>query len=404
MRSFPANLQRFGWVFRGACAATLALSLSGLALARQDQPPQQQDQPPQTQSQDQVPPPSQQQAQPPAQQAAPSQAQQPQPQDQQAPPPPPPTQDTNRPPVTSVDRMPQNGQQNAPQYNQQYDQQNGQQYDQQNPGQYPPQNAPNQQVGPPPPALTIPAGTVIIMRLNEPLSSDHSQIGDQFTGVLEQPIVVNGFVVARRGQVVMGQVKSAKKAGRVKGQSELGIELTDITLVNGEQAPVLTALWQAAGGTTHGADAATIVGTTGLGAAIGAAADWGRGAAIGAGAGAVAGIGAVLLTRGRPTILAPESQLSFRLVDPVKVDTTHGQQAFLPATQQDFGNGRSARPALRMGNGYYGGYPPYAAYPYAPYGYPYPGYYPGYVGIYPAFGFGWGWGHGYYGWRGGRRW
>jgi hypothetical protein len=383
MRSFPANLQRFGWVFRGACAATLALSLSGLALARQDQPPQQQDQPPQTQSKDQVPPPSQQQAQPPAQQAAPPQAEQVQPQDQQAPPPPPPTQDNNRPPITSVDRLPQNGQQN--------------------PGQYPPQNAPNQQVGPPPPVLTIPAGTVIIMRLNEPLSSDHNQTGDQFSGVLAQPIVVNGFVVARRGQVVMGQVKSAKKAGRVKGQSELGIELTDITLVNGEQAPVLTALWQAAGGTTHGADAATIVGTTGLGAAIGGAADWGRGAAIGAGAGVVAGIGAVLLTRGRPTILGPESQLSFHLVDPVKVDTTHSQQAFLPATQQDYGNGRGGRPALRMGNGYYGGYPPpYGPYPYAPYAYP-GYYYPGYVGIYPAFGFGWGWGRGYYGWHGGYR-
>ncbi|MGC1618525.1 MAG: hypothetical protein WA765_08545 [Candidatus Acidiferrum sp.] len=408
MKFSPATLQRFGWVFRGACAATLALSLSGFALARQDQPPQQQDQPPQ--SQDQVPPPSQQQAQPPAQQPAPTpaqqsdrppQSQQTQPQDQQAPPPPPPArQDSNRPPVTSVDRMPRNGQQNAPQYNQQYGQQYGQQYDEQNPGQYPQQNPTNQQVAPPPSALTIPAGTVIIMRLNEPLSSDHNQIGDQFSGVLEQPIVVNGWVVARRGQVVMGQVKSAKKAGRVKGQSELGIELTDITLVNGEQAPVLTALWQASGGSTHAADAATIVGGTGLGAALGAAADWGRGAAIGAGAGAVAGIGAVLLTRGRPTILAPESQLTFRLVDPVKVDTTHGQQAFLPASQQDFDNGRGGRPALRMGNGYYGAY---GAYPACGYGYPC--YYPGYVGIYPAFGWGWGWGRGYYGWRGGyRRW
>lgn len=387
MKSFPANLQGFGWVLRGACAATLAVSLSGFVLARQDQPPQQQDQPPQTQSQDKAPPPSQQEVQPPAQQPA-------------AAPPPPGARDTNRPPVTSVDRMPQNGQQSAPEYDQQY----GRQYGEQNPGQYAPPNAPNQQVGPPPPSLTIPPGTVIIMRLNEPLSSDHNQIGDPFTGVLEQPIVVNGYVVARRGQVVMGQVKSAKKAGRVKGQSELGIELTDITLVNGEQAPVLTALWQASGGTTHGADAATIVGGTGLGAAIGAAADWGRGAAIGAGAGAVAGIGAVLLTRGRPTILAPESQLSFRLVDPVKVDTTHGEQAFLPATQQDFGNGRAGRPALRMGNGYYGGYPPYGPYPYGPYAYPYPGYYyPGYVGIYPAFGWGWGWGRGYYGWRGGYR-
>jgi hypothetical protein len=291
-------------------------------------------------------------------------------------------------------------------YGQPYGQPYGQQYGQQYQGQYPQQSAPPAPSGPPPSVLTIPAGTVIMMRINQPLSSDHNQVGDQFSGTLEQPVVVNGWVVARRGQVVMGQVKSAKKAGRVKGQSELGVELTDITLVNGEQAPVLTALWQASGGTTHGADAATIAGGTGLGAAIGAAADWGRGAAIGAGAGAVAGIGAVLLTRGRPTVLYPESELSFRLVDPVKVDTTHSTQAFLPATQQDYGYGRGGRPALRMGNGYYGGgYPPYGPYPYAPYGYPYPGYYyPGYIGIYPGFGLGWGWGWGGgYGWRGGYR-
>jgi hypothetical protein len=200
----------------------------------------------------------------------------------------------------------------------------------------------------------------------------------------------------------MGQVKSVQKAGRVKGVSQLGVELTDLTLVDGQQAPVLTELWKAWGGTSHGADAATIVGGTGLGAAIGAAADWGRGAAIGAGAGAVAGIGAVLLTRGRPTILEPESQLTFRLVDPVKVDTTHSQQAFFPVSQEDFEGGRGGRPTLRYaGNGYYG-YPGYAP---APCGYYYPCYYgPAYVGIYPAFGWGWGWGGGFYGrgWYGGR--
>jgi hypothetical protein len=250
--------------------------------------------------------------------------------------------------------------------------------------------------------LTIPAGTVVIMRTNEPLSSDHNQIGDQFTGTLQQPIAVNGWVVARGGQTVIGQVKSVKKAGRVTGTSQLGIELTNLTLVDGEQAPILTELWKASGGTSHGQDAATIVGGTGLGAAIGAAADWGRGAAIGAGAGAIAGIGAVLLTRGRPTILGPESQLTFRLVDPVKVDTTHSQQAFLPVSQEDFeGGGRGDRPRMRVaGGGYYGGYVP------APCGYYYPCYYaPGYVGFYP----GWGWwgpgfyGRGWYGPRGFRR-
>lgn len=239
-----------------------------------------------------------------------------------------------------------------------------------------------------------------MIRTNEPLSTNTNQVGDQFTGTLEQPLVVNGWVVARRGQTVVGKVKSVQKAGRVKGVSQLGVELTDVTLVDGSQAPILTELWRGSGGTSHGADAATIGGTTALGAIIGSAADWGRGAAIGAGAGAVAGIGAVLLTRGRPTVIPPESQLTFRLLDPVKVDTTRSRQAFLPATQEDFG--RNQRPSLRAR---YGPYGPYGAYPPAPCGYYYPCYYgpayygPGYFGVYPSFGW---WG--YYGRRRWRRW
>jgi hypothetical protein len=396
MRFHPAVLARYGVVCRGACATLLAVSLSGgPAFAQQ----QQQEQPPPTQEQQ-----SQQQSQQQGQEAdRPPQTQQPpQAQDQQAPPPPPQNANPNRPP-TSRDWVPQNSGQYGQQYGQQYPpspNRPSSAYDSNN---NPPGDYANDQYAPPPALLTIPAGTVLIMRLNEPLSSDHSQIGDQFTGTLQQPIVVNGFVVARRGEVVVGQVKAAKKAGRVTGTSQLGVELTDLTLVDGQQAPILTELWKASGGTSHGADAATIAGGTGLGAAIGAAADWGRGAAIGAGAGAVLGIGAVLLTRGRPTILEPESQLTFKLVDPVKVDTTHSQQAFLPVSQDDFGGARGGRPRLRVpGEGYYGG-----GYAPAPCGYDYPCYYaPGYVGVYPAFGWWWGpgfYGRGWYGPRGFRR-
>jgi hypothetical protein len=248
--------------------------------------------------------------------------------------------------------------------------------------------------GPVPPTLTIPAGTVLLVRINEFLSSDRNQVGDRITAVLQQPIVVNGWVVARRGQTLMGQVEAAVKAGRIKGVSQLGIELTDLTVVDGEQRPILTELWKGSGGTSHGQDAATIGTTTALGAAIGAAADWGRGAAIGAGAGAAAGIGAVLLTRGHPTIIEPETQLSFRLVDPVKVDTTQSQQAFLPVSQQDFdGGGREERRPRHVA----GGYPPPG-----PYGCGYyePCYlYPGYAGFYDGF---W-WGPSFYGGGFGRR-
>jgi hypothetical protein len=232
-----------------------------------------------------------------------------------------------------------------------------------------------------PGTLTVPAGTIVVVRINEFLSSDKNQIGDPFTGELQQPIVVNGWVVARRGQMVTGKVKEAQKAGRVKGVSRLGVELTDLTVVDGHQVPVLTELSKGSGGTSHGQDAATIATGTGLGAAIGAGADWGTGAAIGAGAGAAAGIATVLLTRGRPTILEPESQLSFRLVDPVRIDTTQGQQAFLPVTQEDYEGGRfERRGPRRMAAGYPGAYPC---------GYYSPCYaYPGYVGFYDGFGWG----------------
>ena len=224
--------------------------------------------------------------------------------------------------------------------------------------------------------------------MNDYLSSDHSKIGDQFTAVLDQPLVVNGWVVARRGQVLVGQVKEVRQAGRIKGTSELGVELTDMTTVDGRQVPILTELWKASGGTSHGQDAATVGTTTGLGAVIGAAADWGRGAAIGAGAGAAAGIGAVLLTRGRPTILEPEEPLSFRLVDPVRIDTTQSQQAFQPVTQQDFDGRLQHRGPRRVAGGYPGPY----SYPCGYYGPCYA--YPGYVGFYGVYG------RDYYGRRG----
>jgi len=187
-----------------------------------------------------------------------------------------------------------------------------------------------------PDKLVIPAGTILLTLTNDFLSSDRNQIGDQFYAVLDQPVVVNGWVVSRRGQTLIGQVKVAQKAGRVKGVSQLGLELTDLSVVSGQQLPILTELWKGSAGTSHGQDANTIAGTTGLGAIIGTAADWGRGAAIGAGVGAAAGIAAVLLTRGRATEIGPETPLTFRLVDPVTVDTTSARMAFFPVTQQDF--------------------------------------------------------------------
>ena len=256
-----------------------------------------------------------------------------------------------------------------------------------------------------PPQLTIKQGTWATVRTNDYLSSDHNQAGDTFTATLEQPLIVDGFVVAPRGTTVMGRVTDAKKAGRVEGTSRLGVELTGLTLVDGQQVSIQSQMINHNGPTSVGRDAAAIGGTTALGAALGAGADWGRGAAIGAGAGAAAGIIGVLLTRGHPTVIGPESPMTFQIAAPVTFSTEHAPQAYqyVSTQQQPYPSQqrqsppppyRAAGPApAPYGYGYGYGYP----YPYA-YGYPYP-YYGGFgvgVVIGPRYGYYRGGYRGYY--------
>jgi hypothetical protein len=178
------------------------------------------------------------------------------------------------------------------------------------------------------PPLTMRSGTILTVRLNQPLSSDHNKVGDVFSASLDQPATVLGIVVAQRGQSVTGHVVAAKKAGRVHGVSRLGISLTELTLVDGQTVAIQSQLLVRKGPTSRGRDAAAIAGTAGFGAAIGAAADGGTGAAVGAAAGAAAGTIGVLLTRGEPTIIAPETLLTFQIMAPVRIETSYAPQAF----------------------------------------------------------------------------
>ncbi len=217
-----------------------------------------------------------------------------------------------------------------------------------------PQDSPSQ--------LTLPAGTWISVRADEVLSSDRNLPGDEFSATLAQPLVANGLVVARRGQILSGRVADAVKAGRVKGTSRLALELTDVTLADGQNIPVHTQLVQYSGGTSKGRDATAIGTTTGIGAAVGAAAGGGAGAGIGAGAGAAASVIGVLLTRGRATEVYPESLLTFRTTEPITISTDRSSAAFEPVRQEDYepaAQPRQPQLARRRQPGYggYGGYP-----------------------------------------------
>jgi hypothetical protein len=282
-----------------------------------------------------------------------------------------------------------------------------QQYPQQQYPQQPQYQQPAYQSPPVPPSLTIPRGTFLTVRVNQLLSSDKNQAGDAFSATLAQPVVVNGVVVAEPGQTLGGRVAEAQKAGHVEGTARLGIQLTELTLVDGQQLPLQCSLVSRQGPTSVGQDAGTIAGTTGVGAAIGAAAGWGKGAAIGAGAGAAAGIIGVLVTRGHPSVIYPEQLLTFRIDTPLTISTDRAPQAFRYIQPNEYDRPYDSQPApgpyasQQAAPPYYGGYPSY------PYPYPYYGYggygYPGYWGpsfslfVGPRFGWGSYYGRGYYG-------
>ncbi len=271
---------------------------------------------------------------------------------------------------------------------------------QQGPNQQPNYNQQNTQSYPPPPpvpaSLTVQQGTYVTVRVNQMLSSDKNQPGDAFTATLAQPLVVNGVVVAEPGQTLGGRVVSAQKH-HFDTPARLGIQLVNMTLVDGQQVPISTQFISRRGGTTPGGEQfGTVAATTGIGAAIGAAAGWGTGAAIGAGAGAAAGLIGVLVTRNHASVIYPEQILTFRIEAPVTISTERGQQAFRYVQPNEYDrpydNGPNYGPGAYQTSAppppYYG-YPYGYSYPYYAYGYPYWG---------PSFSF-------YYGpglWWGGR--
>ena len=185
----------------------------------------------------------------------------------------------------------------------------------------PPAPAPLQ----PPAQVTLRAGILLSARTVEGLSSERNQIGDTFTATLDQPLSVDGWVIAERGAHLEGKIVQSQRAGRVKGLSNLAIELTQLVTSDGQRIPIETETFEKRGESSTGQDAAKIGAVAAIGAAIGAIAGGGKGAGIGAAAGGAAGAGDVMLTRGKPAVLPAETHINFRLRNSVTVTERTGR-------------------------------------------------------------------------------
>lgn len=195
--------------------------------------------------------------------------------------------------------------------------------------------------------VVVPAGTKLAVVLENGISTRGAKPGDSLYFRTAFPVTQNNRVVIPVGSYMRGELLETKRPGRVKGRGEFRMKLNTLILPNGYTID-LNAIPRSAdtggketmdpegkvtGQSGKGKDAGTIAGTAATGAAIGAIAGRGKGAGIGAGIGGLAGLAAVLLTRGPEAELPRGSTMDIVLEREVALDgsqiqfTTLGQSS-----------------------------------------------------------------------------
>ncbi len=169
---------------------------------------------------------------------------------------------------------------------------------------------------PPPQPVTIESGTILNIRMIDPVDTATSHAGDSFRATLDSPITVGDKVVIPEGADVVGRLTEVKDAGHFAGQPQLGLELASLS-VNGRKYTLHTNQYTRQG-KSRGSHTAKTVGTgAAIGAVIGAIAGGGKGAAIGAATGAGVGGGVEAASKPEHVRIESEALLSFRLESPL---------------------------------------------------------------------------------------
>ena len=185
-------------------------------------------------------------------------------------------------------------------------------------------NAPEKPAAPTPPpppqprTVTVPAGSTITVRMIDGVDSKVNTTGQVFKASLDAPIVVDNRVIVPKGADVYVKLVNASSAGKIKGRSELTLDIQSI-IFQGRTYNVSTSDVKQAGASRGKRSAATIGGGAVLGALIGGLAGGGKGAAIGAGVGAGAGTGVQVFTKGQQIKIPSETRLDFTLEQPFDI-------------------------------------------------------------------------------------
>jgi hypothetical protein len=87
---------------------------------------------------------------------------------------------------------------------------------------------------------SLPAGTLLMVRLKDPISAGKSGVHEPFEGSLDEAVVIDGNILISRGAVVTGRVESARTSNLKPNRGYLRLALESVN-VAGVDVPVQTA-------------------------------------------------------------------------------------------------------------------------------------------------------------------
>jgi hypothetical protein len=139
----------------------------------------------------------------------------------------------------------------------------------------------NNEPAAPPPGIELPKGTVLTVRMIDPVDSNINRVGETFRASIDEPVVVGSEQIIPRGADVIVKLVDDKQAGKISGRTVLTLDLVSV-VANGRTIDVNTEAVSRESASRTGRSEKVIGGGAALGAIIGALAGGGRGAAIGA--------------------------------------------------------------------------------------------------------------------------
>jgi hypothetical protein len=164
----------------------------------------------------------------------------------------------------------------------------------------------------------LPEGTVLHVRLAQPLSSARNQSGQEFQAILDKDLRVHNKTAVPAGAQLVGELLNVEGSGKTSGRAKMALVLRAVS-VNGQVVPIETNVLAFEAEATHRKDARRIGGGAGLGAIVGGIAGGGSGAAKGAVIGGGVGTAATLLTKGEEVEFGAEQMFSFNLLSEVEI-------------------------------------------------------------------------------------